>query len=363
MKPDEQNAMVVVVAQMMMIEDIKSTIMRKGFGSLYRWHTMIFARALIFAISSVLLSSGDVIVVPRDDARMLRQGDGGGAVEPPLEWSDIRVLESRSAKSKSAKVGSKSGKGSKSKAAKSKSGKSKSAKAKSAKTKSAKTKSSKTKSAKSMPYAKLGKSGSKKSVYSHMSEDSFDSESSKSNEISFSDTETENIAFPTEDETIVGTHAASTETSSVLESTADGSVTSNDDNHSTSGMEEAVGSPRSDVTTSSSDGVQSNRTEDDVMMHVENEVVQEVVNLEGGLVEERIAEGTNDDENHDNGSSDSSSHEEIDGITSEPPLGQVSTEVTNLELESIEAKIEEDETMEKFVETEAVLDLSRESLE
>ncbi len=61
-----------------------------------------------------------------------------------------------------------------------------------------------------------------------------------------------------------------------MESTTGGSVTSNDDNHSTAGMEEAVGSPRSDVTTSSSDGVQSNRT-DGVMMHIENEVVQKAV--------------------------------------------------------------------------------------
>ena len=332
--------------------------MRKGFGSLPRWHTMIFARALFFAISSILSLSGDVIVVPRDDARMLRRGDGGGAAEPPLEWGDVRVLDSKSAKSKSSKVGSRSGsKGSKSKAAKSKSGKSKSAKAK-----SAKTKSSKTKSAKSMPYAQRSKSESEKSVYSHVSEDSFDSESHKDNEISSSDTETENSVLPTEDETIVVTHAASTETISVVESTTGGSVSSNDNNHSTAGMEEAVGSPRSDVTTSSSDGVQSNRT-DGVMMHIENEVVQKAVNLEGGLAEERIAEGTNEDDTPDNGLSDSSAHGEIDGITGEPPLGQVSTEVTNQESDSIEAKIEEDVTMEEFVETEAVLDLSQEALE
>ena len=195
-------------------EDIKSTTMRKRkvFGSLPQWHTMIFARALFFAISSILSLSGDVIVVPRDDARMLRRGDGGGAAEPPLEWGDVPVLDSKFAKSKS-KVVSKSGsKGSKSKAAKSKSGKSKSAKAK-----SAKTKSSKPKSAKSMPYPQRGKSDSEKSVYSHVSEDSFDSESHKDNEISSSDTETENTVLPTEDETIVVTHAASTETSSVVE--------------------------------------------------------------------------------------------------------------------------------------------------
>jgi len=127
-------------------------------------------------------------------------------------------------------------------------------------------------------------------------------------------------------------------------------------------MEEAVGSPRSDVTTSSSDGVQSNRT-DGVMMHIENEVVQKAVNQEGGLAEERIAEGTNEDDTPDNGLSDSSAHGETDGITGEPPLGQVSTEVTNQESDSIEAKIEEDVTMEEFVETEAVLDLSQEALE
>lgn len=73
-------------------------------------------------------------------------------------------------------------------------------------------------------------------------------------------------------------------------------------------------------------------------MHVENEVVQKAINLEGGLVEERIAEGTNEDVTRDNGLSDSSAHGEIDGITGELPLGQVSTEVTNQESDSIEAR-------------------------
>jgi hypothetical protein len=336
--------------------------MRKGYCSLPRWHTMLIARVLFFAISVVPSSSDNGIVVPRAD-EMLRQGDGGGSGEPPLERVYIRVLDSKSAKSKSSKVGLKSGsKGSKSKAAKSKSGKSKSAKAKSAKAKSAKT----------MPLdAKIksgkGKGESEKSVYSHKSEDSLETESSNDNEISSSDTETENIA------------AASTETSSLVYdsmevegdaySSASGSVSS----------KEGVGIPRSEVTTSSSDGVRSNRTD---VIPVESEVVQEAAataNLEGGFSEERIEEDTNEDENHDNvegdpndrkfDSSDSSSQARIADISyysfeeDQSPLDQVTMEATNLESESNETKIEKDESLEKLDEADAVLDFSRESLE
>ena len=88
-------------------------------------------------------------------------------------------------------------------------------------------------------------------------------------------------------------------------------------------------------------------------------VPPEAVSIVGGSTEESIAEGANRDQNHYNeqadpdggifDSSDSSSQDKIAAIgqhSSEddrrPPLGQIATEVANLESESIETKMNED---------------------
>mmetsp|Transcript_30555 Transcript_30555/g.56453 ORF Transcript_30555/g.56453 Transcript_30555/m.56453 type:complete len:337 (+) Transcript_30555:268-1278(+) len=323
-----------------------------------RSRNLLLARALLFAISIVLVSSSAENVEPYDDTternllapQRVGQSSGGGAVliiEPLLE----RELHSKSAKAaKSSKIGSKSGssKGSKTKAAKSKSGKSKAAKSKAAKSVSAKSKAEKGKSAKSL--------------------DSFQTNYLDDMEL---DTETETIPpVPEEKEESV----AITQSSSSAESTSvyHDSLSSNGDS-STEEMED-IGSTRSDATATSSDGVEH---DDGDVMSIESGDVLEPTNLRGDSMDENnngnldFEEDTQSLSNNISPTDNNSSEEEIEGTSDARPSSDTgeygnesedNVDTTNLKAEFLEERIEESEAVEILDEKEAILDPSWETL-
>jgi len=333
-----------------------------------RSRNLLLARALLFAISIVLVSSSAENVEPYDDTternllapQRVGQSSGGGAVliiEPLLE----RELHSKSAKAaKSSKIGSKSGssKGSKTKAAKSKSGKSKAAKSKAAKSVSAESKAAKSVSAKSK--AEKGKSA--KSL------DSFQTNYLDDMEL---DTETETIPpVPEEKEESV----AITQSSSSAESTSvyHDSLSSNGDS-STEEMED-IGSTRSDATATSSDGVEH---DDGDVMSIESGDVLEPTNLRGDSMDENnngnldFEEDTQSLSNNISPTDNNSSEEEIEGTSDARPSSDTgeygnesedNVDTTNLKAEFLEERIEESEAVEILDEKEAILDPSWETL-
>eukprot|EP00579_Thalassiosira_antarctica_P012611 CAMPEP_0201913914 /NCGR_PEP_ID=MMETSP0903-20130614/4240_1 /ASSEMBLY_ACC=CAM_ASM_000552 /TAXON_ID=420261 /ORGANISM="Thalassiosira antarctica, Strain CCMP982" /LENGTH=364 /DNA_ID=CAMNT_0048449203 /DNA_START=213 /DNA_END=1307 /DNA_ORIENTATION=+ len=351
-----------------------------------RSRNLLLARALLFAISIVLVSSSAENVEPYDDTternllapQRVGQSSGGGAVliiEPLLE----RELHSKSAKAaKSSKIGSKSGssKGSKTKAAKSKSGKSKAAKSKAAKNASAESKESKaakSKAAKSVSAeSKAAKSVSAKSKAekgkSAKSLDSFQTNYLDDMEL---DTETETIPpVPEEKEESV----AITQSSSSAESTSvyHDSLSSNGDS-STEEMED-IGSTRSDATATSSDGVEH---DDGDVMSIESGDVLEPTNLRGDSMDENnngnldFEEDTQSLSNNISPTDNNSSEEEIEGTSDARPSSDTgeygnesedNVDTTNLKAEFLEERIEESEAVEILDEKEAILDPSWETL-
>mmetsp|Transcript_29270 Transcript_29270/g.62216 ORF Transcript_29270/g.62216 Transcript_29270/m.62216 type:complete len:366 (-) Transcript_29270:12-1109(-) len=364
--------------------------MAKLFNIRPRWRNLLLVRALLFAISVALSSSGEDVEPFDTTDRILsaprRLGQASSdAIEPLLE-QDSRMLHSKSATSKSSKSGSKSGSnGSKSKSAKSgsksgsKGSKSKSSKSgsksnsKGSKSKSGKNESAKGKSvssSKSKSDERSSKSKSSTSIYSRESEEI----PHTSIEISSSDTDSENTSLPTEDEPSVATQSTSAETNSVHYDSMD--VDGNSDNQSVSSSVsshnsytedmEATGTTRPDATPPSLDGAEINDMD---MTAIENEAIAKTANLEGDFMDEKIEEsnnGINDDEDSDahsahgsfssNNSLSQAEIEETSSASSEVGASSDESmmETTTLEAGFIEERIEENESIEDLDEREAV---------
>mmetsp|Transcript_42609 Transcript_42609/g.72677 ORF Transcript_42609/g.72677 Transcript_42609/m.72677 type:complete len:350 (-) Transcript_42609:129-1178(-) len=244
-----------------------------------RWRNLLIARALLFAISIVLSSSGED-VEPYDTTernllapRLVRRS-GATIAEPPMGRNQRELDSSKAAKSKSSKMGSKSG----SKSAKSKSSKvgsksgSKGSKSKSAK--SVATKASGSKSVKSQYSAKskAEKGKSEKSLSS--SRKSGDSVQTKSVDGMDVEGDAENVSVSESEDNVAANPLS-------VKSTPEYQVSNNHDHMSPEELEEVANS-RSGFTESSTDAVEHNGVD----APVENENVIETSTLEGDAVED-----------------------------------------------------------------------------
>ena len=354
--------------------------MPKLFNIQPRWRNLLLVRALLFAISIVLSSSGaDVEPFDTTDANLAapRRLLGEVPVTDPLvrELQHSKSAKSKSAKSKSSKtssgkssktVGSKSGsKGSKSKSAKSntKSGKSKAAKAwsKSTGSKGGKSKKSSSKGVKSAKSSEEGKSA--KSTYSDASsvDEPFGTKSLNDIEpMLIDEVETERMPIPLveEEQTYVDTSVEAASSAEMEETIYNDSVENQEVSNNTiseeevESMEEFFRSEEMDL----QDGASGENIDEEGLLNndlEEEKVIEDKFDIDVGVEEQSVESNSNSqDEDVDQQTViDNTAHNRAEDIESATPSDEKHVDAENapdkLEAEFMEERIEESEMVDK----------------